>query len=642
MGWLPNLVALAILAHAFLCTDAVATGDSDRCRFVGKPIAMKINVQLIFAGYLPLFMRSGSWREDVFKRALNNPSTASERREKATAVRIGNCSKLLYHYNFSVLRARRDVSIALDDALGKALKRSETQYISAEEMADQYLALVGSAPTNFNNYTLLIYDPITASSVPEYGYVATVDGAVGTIGVSNKQRFAFLDTNARPFAFDGSKGPVPGEILLTVSRDMHAYANELFNFVFDLFTPSQPDLIPSVIGRDRVSFQVKTIDAAAMLETQMGLHDDEAHANVSRPSFDDSRFLRLVNSALRDTVFMTSISARPVSRIPVANDYFVMSMARSLTVHQFEIILDGARLARDVVRYFQRSRTSVPNGELPVLVVLFSFADSTRTPKFTDGKQIYSTSGERPVLLAVDNRLRIVDNFASDTALACARRTLDVVFGASAKALAQAGATKDTFSRVVTDCVARNLVVHELHRSAYVAAEKAVASLNLDGYDEHALPYLTEASLTRLRERVERILSLVFEGWKQSTMATAGRAVRTHAADLLQATQEYARRLNEQACKESIASDLLREVQGARGLFSARGVWKCLVAVGYLLVGVFGFLMGYRFYDKLQQRLLGRNARLELPSQTTAGLRTEVTTNSWYSTLQSPSKSKLC
>ncbi len=627
-----SFCAILIILAAF--GEWTQGAKNPRCPGDLATVPIDVPVQLIFAGHTPLFMRTKDWRMESLAKKLNKVSASAYWRTRSTLLETFGCPVVYCNYKYTPIFASQEISVALDRVLKSALQKSGSKPLPAEELADQFESLLPNLVHDGRSYNILIYSPIFTSSEADYGYYATVNGALGSIGISNQKRFLFLDVSARPFAFEMNQGPAPGELLFTVSRNMTAYAQEMHNFLFNKITPL-PDGDSSFLkDANVINFKTHVVDADAIV-AQERLVGRANYAKQPPPIFfDQKRFETLVDSVVQNSFFKNGYHVHFEEDALEAEEVLVMALSRAIQSTTSEIIVNGESLADDIFTLFSKLFTPTSNAELIIPVFVLSFADATRKVRFGDGTHAYTSSGDKAVILTVENRLHPESFHSADAALFSAQKALEVLFLIRPETLALPGTEKSAFSQTVIDIAARNYVTRELRRSAATGFEKALSALNYTGYDEVAVTHLKVDFIEKRRFAVRRKLASLLRGCSRLIGTLQKEQLRARSAELLAATQNLSEKMVQVVCKKLVTDDILRDVQAAKSLVSPNIFSLCL-----LLVALLGFAMGYRGIHDVVVQVYRRKSGYELPQQTPARSTSESTTGQWFSTLQM-SKSK--
>lgn len=658
------LHASVVILLLFLTGSVLADGVSgEPCIFLNRSVSIPVQVRLLFAGTPPVFMREKTWNSRTkayFLKSLSNtlrfPAVPTEDDRLPLAPVLGrrtsnSCSVIEYDYKYESEFSSKNLVQDLDNALAEIIKNSSSMFVDSTLVADRFYNILSAKGFCKRNkdptaYNVLIYNAMSVA--PQYGFRAEEGSAVGTIGISSEERFAFVDVGARPFFLSNSDTLTPGELLMSLSQSPLKYATEMHSIIANILTPPVSKRMRRFPQETRLAFQLNLVDVSAVIGRKPGVGGDSLGNKPLGSTFISKNFTDLLYSVFSDSVVKEKQLSVSITAMNMTEDStMAMAVARSFSMKGLDMALDSNRLLKDVLinnstgKYgFFADSSFVAH----IPMYLFSFADDSRITHFDSGEEIRAKVMGKQAVFMVENRLRDnKDDFTSVTSEA-AKEVLELLLGLSSSSLSLMNSRIGRVPVLLRDISRRNLLAQELDWSEAIAAWKASELLNYEGLDSRLIPHDSGSAIAQTQKVVKQNLRKLQESWRQAANSLSVRGVETATLELMEKSRRFADKLHEEICNQPLPEEILLKAEMDFGAHRERRIAlkrkpSYLLWLG--LPAIAGILCGTVLHYRSGRRAKVRSAYLDDLSMPATMRGFEETTSQWFSTLTAGDKRKV-
>lgn len=638
----------------FLCIANISwvNADGDECAHQKSSVSLLIHIHLLFAGPLPLFMRTAQFSNDPQRRhdflahlsnivryhALHSDHPSLVDSPILRSLHLLHCSPVQYNYSYEYSVLDPGTLHRLDHQVYTLINSSSTIFIDPTETADTFYTILSErihihqprAPSAYErtSYLFLVYD---ATTVPlQYGYRVETAGSVLNVGIASFNRFAFVDVGSRPFLFDETADPTPGENLLSASRSSLEYAKVLHSLISTIITPPVSSNMRRFPPESRIAFSLNLVDAAPVV-AQNRTGDIPSDAVLpTAASFNSSQFLSVLRSSLNHVSETEKTLSLSVSTVNITHDAsMAMAVSRAFSRTSIHLTLDARQLLSHLVNEKERTSFIDDSFVIHIPLYLFSFIDTSRTVQLQHSKSFHAASvAGKQVIFIVENRVREFSRDAVSTTKEAVGKVLTLLCGLHDDALSHINVFNN-IPVILKDQIQRNLLVDQIDWSERVAAGKARKLINFEGLDSRLIPHGHGSEIEASRDEVKKKLKDLEGIWRASSLSLVTTGIQVTTLQLVKVCARLAAKLHAEVCNQRLPEEILlrakADLDGDENHRASTHSYGGTVFIPILCGIITGLVMSFRSD-------IARRQRLDLSSVPFKEDQPKIVT--WFSTLQ--------
>lgn len=572
--------SVSFIFFLFVSTVPLIVALDDDCTQQKSPVSLLIHVHLLFAGPLPLFMRHEQFLNDPQNRQHFLANLSSTVRYHALhsdhpslldspilrSLHLMPCSPVQYNYSYDYSILDADTLHRLDHQVYGLINSSSTIYIDPTGTANSFYKVLfernyihqshSSLSLQRTTYHFLVYD---ATTVPlQYGYRVETAGPVLNIGIASFDRFAFVDVGSRPFLFDETADPTPGEVLLSASGSAHEYAKALHSLISSNITPPVSPNMRRFPPESRIVFNLNLVDATTVVAENLTGDIPPDTVLPIAASFNSSHFLSVLRSSFNHISEPKKTLTLSVSTVNISNDAsLAMAVSRAFSRTSIHLTLDAHQLLSDLLNGKEQTSYYDDSFVIHIPLYLFSFTDTSRTVQIQHSKSFHTASvAGKQVIFIVENRVREFARDAVSTTKEAVGKVLTLLCGLQDDSLNHIN-VMNKIPVILEDHIQRNLLVHQIDWSERVAAGKARELLNFEGLDSRLIPHDHGSEIEASRIEVMKKLEDLEDIWRSSSLSLVTTGIQVATLQLVKVCEKLAAKLHAEVCNQRLPEEIL-------------------------------------------------------------------------------------